>query len=145
MADVPGGPAGTAGGGAAAGTADGGSAAARARLAAAQEHLVAALVAGAEPPEGFDRERLRVQAASLVAKRRGIVARLRPDAAMAAGPDLAVEFAAYARARSAPPPGYRADAADFAAWLQARGRMAAPAPEPRRRWFDPLLRWRKTS
>ncbi|GGT18065.1 hypothetical protein ACFFV7_15090 [Nonomuraea spiralis] len=103
---------------------------ARARLARAQGRVVASLVAGAPPPEGFDAGRLGVQAAALVAKRRGVVARLRPDAARAAGPALAAEFAAYAAARTVPPPGYRADADDFAAWLGARGLM--PAGKPRR-------------
>ncbi|QYC44987.1 hypothetical protein Nocox_37165 [Nonomuraea coxensis DSM 45129] len=103
---------------------------ARGRLAEAQGRVVRALVAGGEVPDGFDAARLRAQAASLVAKRRSIVARLRPDAAVAAGADLAAEFAAYARARGEPPPGYRADADGFAAWLRERGRLPDP---PRRR------------
>jgi hypothetical protein len=107
------------------------------RLAEAQGRVVAALVAGAEPPEGFDGERLRLQAASLIAKRRAVVARLRPDAAEAAGADLAREFAAYARSRTTPPPGYRADADDFAAWLRAQGRM--PGQDPRPRWWSRFL------
>ncbi|MFE3448469.1 hypothetical protein ACFXJ8_05990 [Nonomuraea sp. NPDC059194] len=117
----------------------------RERMGAAQAGVVAALVAGATPPAGFDAVRLAVQARSLVAKRRGIVARLRPDAATAAGPDLAAEFAAYAAARTEPPPGYRADADDFADWLRTRGILHDPppapnprnpdlAPGPRRRW-----------
>ncbi|MGW0804228.1 hypothetical protein [Nonomuraea sp. NPDC002799] len=110
----------------------------RERLAEAQARVVAALVAGAEPPAGFDQERIRAQASSLIAKRRGIVARIRPDAAAAAGPDLAAEFGAYARARDTPPPGYRADADDFAAWLRERGRL--PDDPPRRaRWWSRLL------
>uniref|UniRef100_UPI001C5DEE47 hypothetical protein n=1 Tax=Nonomuraea rhizosphaerae TaxID=2665663 RepID=UPI001C5DEE47 len=127
---------------------------ARRRLAAAQADVVAALVAGADAPEGFDRERLGVQARSLVAKRRAIVARMRPDAAMAVGGDLAKEFAAYARARTSPPPGYHADADDFAAWLRDRGRMPDPthvpdpsrvpepesAGKPRRGWWSRLGR-----
>ncbi len=44
-------------------------AAERAALGAAQERLLAALVGGAEPPPGFDPERLRVQAEALAAKR----------------------------------------------------------------------------
>ncbi|MFC4122260.1 hypothetical protein [Nonomuraea zeae] len=117
--------------------ADDGLGAAQRRLAEAQGRVVAALVAGADPPEGFDAERIRRQALSLIAKRRVIVARIRPDAAAAAGPDLAAEFAAYARSRSAPPPGYRADADDFAAWLRARGRMPDPPRKPR--WWSRLL------
>ncbi|MGV9376714.1 hypothetical protein ACWDRB_12915 [Nonomuraea sp. NPDC003707] len=111
--------------------------AARRRLAEAQGQVVAALVAGAELPQGFDPERMRVQASSLVAKRRGIVARIRPDAAAAAGSDLPAEFAAYARSRSAPPPNYRTDADDFAAWLRERGRMPDPPPKPR--WWSRFL------
>lgn len=93
----------------------------RRRLAEAQARVLAALVDGAETPEGFDPERMRVQAVSLVVKRRSVVARMRPDAARAAGDGLAREFAAYAAARTAPPPGYHADADDFAAWLRAKG------------------------
>ncbi|WP_181449145.1 hypothetical protein [Nonomuraea aridisoli] len=111
---------------------------ARRRLAEAQGRVVAALVAGGELPEGFDPERMRAQSASLLAKRRDIVARIRPDAAAAAGAGLAGEFAAYARARATPPPGYRADADDFAAWLRARGRMP-DEEQPRRRWWPRLL------
>ncbi|MFI7126217.1 hypothetical protein ACIBQ1_11035 [Nonomuraea sp. NPDC050153] len=110
---------------------------ARRRLAEAQGHVVAALVAGAPAPQGFDPERMRAQASSLVAKRRGIVARIRPDAAAAAGPDLAAEFAAYARSRGEPPPNYRTDANDFADWLRERGRMPGPPRKPR--WWSRFL------
>lgn len=109
-------------------------AAVRARLARAQGRVVASLVAGAQAPEGFDEERLRAQAAGLVAKRRAVVARLRPDAAEAAGPRLVEEFAAYARARATPPPGYRADADDFAAWIRGRGRLPERAGVLSRWW-----------
>jgi hypothetical protein len=40
----------------------------RAALGAAQERLLAALVGGAEPPPGFDPERIRIQAQALRAK-----------------------------------------------------------------------------
>lgn len=40
----------------------------RAALGAAQERLLAALVGGADPPPGFDPERIRVQARALRAK-----------------------------------------------------------------------------
>ncbi|MCK2213156.1 hypothetical protein MF672_004995 [Actinomadura sp. ATCC 31491] len=113
---------------------------AQARLAEAQARVVRALVAAGEVPEGFDQARMRAQAASLVAKRRAIVARIRPDTAVAAGPKLAAEFAAYARARTEPPPGYRADADDFAAWLRERGLMAAEdRPRRRSRWWSRLV------
>ncbi|MBN6547369.1 endonuclease, partial [Streptomyces bryophytorum] len=39
----------------------------RAALGAAQERLLAALVGGAEPPPGFDPERIRIQAQALLA------------------------------------------------------------------------------
>ncbi|MEW9553592.1 hypothetical protein [Nonomuraea sp. NPDC050783] len=112
----------------------------REELARAQARVVRALVAGGAVPGGFDPGRLRAQAAGLIAKRRSIVARIRPDTALAAGPDLPAEFAAYARARTAPPPSYRADADDFAAWLRERGRLPAERP-PRRagRWWSRLL------
>lgn len=108
---------------------------ARRRLGEAQAGLVAALVAGGEAPAGFDRGRLGIQARSLVAKRRGIVARLRPDAERAAGGGLVAEFAAYAEARATPPPDYRADADDFAAWLRARGLLADEPVARRGRWW----------
>ncbi|GGS66095.1 hypothetical protein GCM10010156_26350 [Planobispora rosea] len=108
---------------------------ARDALARAQAELLAALVAGGETPAGFDGERLRIQASSLIAKRRGQVARLRPDLVRALGGDFAAEFAAYARGRPKPPGGSRADARDFAEALRAAGRIAGdpaldPAPEP---------------
>ncbi|WP_219504997.1 hypothetical protein [Nonomuraea ceibae] len=105
-------------------------------LARAQQRLIAALVTGAPPPDGFDPERLRIQANSLVAKRRSVVARLRPDAAAASGPDLAADFAAYAASRITPPPGYRADADDFAAWLTTHGKLAPPPKPP---WWTRFL------
>ncbi|MFC3818899.1 hypothetical protein [Planomonospora venezuelensis] len=103
----------------------------RAELARAQAGLLAALVAGGEAPPGFDGERLRIQENSLIAKRRGTVARLRPDLVRALGDGFAAEFAAYARGRPKPAGGSRADARDFAEALGAAGRLpgaAAPAP-----------------
>ncbi|MFC4058386.1 hypothetical protein ACFOWE_08775 [Planomonospora corallina] len=117
-------------------------AAGREELARAQAELVAALVAGAQPPPGFDAGRLRIQTASLVAKRRRVVARLRPDLAAALGGDFAREFTAYARSRPKPPGGYRADAGGFAEYLRRSGRIAeeprpAPPAAPGGRW----IRW----
>ncbi|MBG0815020.1 hypothetical protein [Planomonospora sp. ID82291] len=97
----------------------------REELARAQAELLAALVAGAQAPPGFDGERLRIQAASLVAKRRSLVARLRPDLVQALGEGFRAEFAAYASGRPRPPGGSRADAADFAEHLARTGRIAA--------------------
>jgi hypothetical protein len=87
-------------------------AAARETLARAQDDLVAALVTGAADPPGFDPERVRVQADALLAKRRGLVARLLPDLAEAA--DFPARFTAYARAVPRPPGGSAADAEAFA-------------------------------
>jgi hypothetical protein len=109
----------------------------RARLADIQARVVAALVTGGEVPGGFDEERMRVQAASLLAKRRAIVARISPDVAAAAGHDLAAEFEAYARSRATPPPDYRTDAAGFADWLRERGLME-PEPVPEKPWWRRL-------
>nr|BFE83587.1 hypothetical protein GCM10020093_061880 [Planobispora longispora] len=117
---------------------------ARDELARAQAELLAALVAGGETPAGFDEERLRIQASSLIAKRRGQVARLRPDLVRALGGDFAAEFAAYARGGPSLP-GSRADARDFAEGLRAAGRIPGdpdPEPSPRPGWWSRLVRRR---
>ncbi|MGV9775543.1 hypothetical protein [Streptosporangium sp. NPDC003464] len=121
---------------------------AREALSGAQAGLLAALVAGAEAPAGFDEARLRVQAAALISKRRGTVARLRPDLVALLGDDFAREFEAYARGRPKPSGGSRADARDFAERLSAQGRLPDPGrgPEPpagTRRWSRPLRRMLK--
>ncbi|MGV9596245.1 hypothetical protein ACWDR1_06210 [Streptosporangium sandarakinum] len=116
----------------------------RAELARAQAELLAALVAGGEPPPGFDEGRLRIQAASLVSKRRGVVARIRPDlVALLGAAGFAAEFDAYARNRPKPPGGSRADARDFAERLRAAGHpLPEPGPEPPagRRWWTRFAR-----
>ncbi|GAA4223112.1 hypothetical protein FHR32_001853 [Streptosporangium album] len=115
---------------------------ARAALAGAQAGLLAALVAGGEAPPGFDGERLRIQAASLISKRRGAVARLRPDLVVLLGDGFAREFEEYARGRPKPPGGSRADAHAFAGRLGEAGRLP-PEPEPPavpRRWSRFLRR-----
>ncbi|GAA0378817.1 hypothetical protein GCM10009530_31800 [Microbispora corallina] len=93
---------------------------ARASLAAGQAQLLAALVAGGPVPEGFDAERVRVQARSLVAKRSGSVARVAPALARRLGAEFGRLFAEYAATRPKPGEGSRADAAAFADWLAAR-------------------------
>jgi hypothetical protein len=115
---------------------------ARAALARAQSGLLAALVAGGEPPPGFDEKRLRIQEFSLISKRRGTVARLRPDLVALLGGDFAGEFEAYARGRPKPPGGSRADARDFAGRLEETGRLPGrpeeaeePEPSPASRWW----------
>jgi len=92
-------------------------AAARNRLAGAQIELVAALIAGAPPPPGFDPVRLRAQADALVAKRREVVAKLRPDLVRAAGAQFRDRFDTYALAHPRPIAGARADAEAFARTL----------------------------
>jgi hypothetical protein len=117
--------------------------AARRALAAAQADLLAALVAGGETPAGFDGGRVRIQANSLIAKRRGSVARAVPGVVSALGGDFAREFAAYAQGRPKPHGGSRADAQAFTEWLTSSGRLPAPVVAAKlvsaqRRW------WRKT-
>ena len=91
---------------------------ARRRLGHAQTHLLATLLGGAPPPAGFDPARLRVQADALLAKRRDLVARLRPDLAETLGADFRNRFDAYARTCPSPAAGARADAAAFARTVQ---------------------------
>jgi hypothetical protein len=97
--------------------------AARESLRASQGALLAALVAGGRVPEGFDGERVRIQAHSLVAKRRGLVARRLPDLVRSLGPDFAAAFAVYAVDRPKPAGGSQADARNFADWLGTQGRF----------------------
>jgi hypothetical protein len=106
-------------------------AAARDRLAAAQTRLLAALVAGAPPPSGFDPARLRIQTDALIAKRRQVVARLRPDLVESVGARFAAEFDAYARTQPRPAAGARADADAFA---QTIPRAGTASNRRTRRW-----------
>jgi hypothetical protein len=93
---------------------------ARRRLAGAQTRLLAALLGDAPPPAGFDPARLRVQADALLAKRRDLVARLRPDLAETLAADFRDRFEAYARANPRPAAGARADAAAFARTVRSQ-------------------------
>jgi hypothetical protein len=108
----------------------------RERLAARQAELLRALLAGGQPPPGFDPQRLRVEADALLAKRKRVVAALRPDVADALGARFGPLFTAYARARPRRD-GIRgrADAAAFAAWLTERGEL-----KPARRRLGRRLR-----
>ncbi|WP_433270461.1 hypothetical protein ACQPZF_09840 [Actinosynnema sp. CS-041913] len=105
----------------------------RDRLAAAQAELLHALLGNGKPPEGFDPDRLRVEARALLNKRRGIVAMLRPDVADALGDRFRPLFADYARAHPRRA-GSRAreDAAAFAEWAVAQGEL--PPPKKARWW-----------
>lgn len=92
----------------------------RGELAAAQEALVAALVAGGPLPEGFDAVRVDAAAAALLHKRAGEVARAWPWLAAAYGREWRTEFAGWAAGR--PTRGSWRDGWDF-----ARDRRASPA------------------
>lgn len=103
--------------------------AARERLAARQEALLTALVAGGTPPEGFDPARLRVQTRALLAKRRRVAAAHHPWLTEALGaPRYAALFAEYARRTPLRPGGSgHADAEGFEAYARKAGALPAPA------------------
>ncbi|MFD1546486.1 hypothetical protein [Nonomuraea guangzhouensis] len=115
----------------------------RQRLAAAQRGLLAALVAGGPLPDGFDPVRLRIEAAGLIAKRRGLVARSAPDLAIRLGPRFAALFTEYAERHPKPPGGSLGDARAFADWL-GLPLDPPPAGPPPGRWAR-FLRRRPTS
>jgi hypothetical protein len=128
-----------------------GVAAARSRLAEAQTRLLAALVGDAEPPPGFDPERVRVQAGALVGKRREVVAKVAPalvdDLVDRVGRQRFVElFAEYTRAHPRPAEGARADAAAFAEYLRGNGlptRGAPPSGHRKGGLARLVTRWRR--
>ncbi|GDY32952.1 hypothetical protein [Gandjariella thermophila] len=108
---------------------------AHADLAARQQALLTALLAGGPVPAGFDPARLRAQADALRAKRRRVVAALRPDLPHLLGEEFPARFDEYARANPRRTgTGAADDAAAFAAWLAARGLLAARHAR-RRRWW----------
>ncbi|TDV57573.1 hypothetical protein [Actinophytocola oryzae] len=91
----------------------------RAELAASQAALVRALLADGPVPPGFDPHRVRVEAASLRAKRRRVAEQLRPDLADALDDRFAELFDRWAADN--PPTSVHADLARFAAWLAEEG------------------------
>ncbi|MBT2477201.1 DUF692 domain-containing protein [Streptomyces sp. ISL-94] len=106
--------------------------AARTRVALGQAALLSALVAGTPVPEGFDRQRIGVQARALAAKRADVVAKVAPELPGilgGAGPYRAA-FLAYAKGRPMTG-GYRRDALDFAEHLLIRDLPADPAARRR--------------
>ncbi|MFD7627609.1 DUF692 domain-containing protein [Streptomyces sp. NPDC059851] len=116
-----------------------GVAAARTRVGLEQAALLSALVAGTPVPEGFDRQRVRVQARALAAKRADVVAKIAPELPGILGgraPFLEA-FLAYARSRPMTG-GYRRDALDFAEDLLIRDLPADPAARRRLTawWMD---------
>jgi hypothetical protein len=100
----------------------------RESLAAQQEALAAALVAGAAAPPGFDPRLLTVARRALLNKRAGEVARAWPGLSGAFGPQWTKRFRAWAEAQ--PPRGSLRDGFDFARDLAAAGDLpAAAVPE----------------
>jgi hypothetical protein len=90
-----------------------------------QAALVAALVAGADMPEGFDAARVRATEEALLRKRAGEVGTRWPTLVGQLGPQWSAEFAAWARGR--PPRGSWRDGWDFARHLAAAGRLGPAA------------------
>jgi uncharacterized protein len=110
--------------------------AARRRLALAQTALLSALVAGAPAPEGFDRQRLRVQSGALTAKRAGVVAKVAPELPEILGQGYRPAFLRYADSRPMTG-GYRRDALSFAEHLLADGEHGDPvARRQLTRWWQ---------
>ncbi|MCY0934042.1 DUF692 domain-containing protein [Streptomyces sp. H34-S4] len=104
----------------------------RTRVGIGQTALLSALVAGTPVPEGFDRQRVRIQARALAAKRAGVVARLAPELPGILGGESAYReaFLGYAQHRPMTA-GYRRDALDFAEHLLVRDLPADPAARRR--------------
>lgn len=116
---------------------------AREELARAQAELVRALGAGGPVPEGFDAERVRAAADSLLSKRRRQVQRAWPVLVKALGETFAGTFDAWARVNPlrGVEPDARVDGHHFAEALRAEGRLPPEAEEEQ--WgFE--LRWRLT-
>jgi hypothetical protein len=88
-----------------------------------QAAVVAALVAGAPAPPGFDTHRVQATAAALLRKRTGEVAAAWPLLAAALGADWSASFGAWAAGR--PPAGALRDGWDFARSLS---QLAAGLP-----------------
>ena len=104
----------------------------RERLARQQAELLRVLLAGGPVPAGFDADKLATEARSLRAKRRRVIALLRPDVADYLGERFTPLFHRWA-ADHPRAVGTRArhDAEDFVAWLLETGEL----PRPRRGWF----------
>jgi hypothetical protein len=101
----------------------------REQLARRQAELLQALLAGGEPPPGFDASRLRVEATVLRRKHGRVLAHQRPELAEALGERFGPLFAEFAAGRpktATERTGAYAD--EFTAWLIARGHL----PKPRR-------------
>ncbi|MGW6946110.1 DUF692 domain-containing protein [Streptomyces xanthophaeus] len=124
---------------AAAGAGDGAAGAARTRVGLGQAALLSALVAGTPVPEGFDRQRIRVQARALASKRAGVVAKLAPELPVILGGEdpYREAYLAYAKGRPMATGGYRREALDFAEHLLIQDLPADPAARRRlTRWWQ---------
>jgi hypothetical protein len=97
----------------------------REELRRTQASLVAALVAGAPTPPGFDERLVRATAASLRVKRAGEVAHAWPALAASLGPQWMKAFSGWAEGR--PPAGSVRDGWDLARDLAGRGTLADAA------------------
>lgn len=97
----------------------------RLTLARRQAELVAALVAGAPVPPGFDAARVGAAQRALLHKRAGEVARSWPMLAASAGDKWPREFAQWAAGRA--PQGSFRDGWDLARAWSAAGRLTGPA------------------
>ncbi|MCY0920484.1 DUF692 domain-containing protein [Streptomyces sp. H27-H5] len=105
---------------------------ARTRVGLQQAALLSALVAGTPVPEGFDRQRIRVQARALGAKRASVVAKVAPELPAILGGEEAYRTAFLGYARHRPmTDGYRRDALDFAEHLLIQDLPADPSARRR--------------
>lgn len=108
----------------------------REELARKQADLLRALLAGGAPPAGFDAGRVEVEVNALRAKRRRIIAYLRPDLQAELGARFRPLFDTYAVAHpKQASTRARQDAAEFADWLADRGELTPP---PKPRWWQRL-------
>lgn len=105
----------------------------RQRLADAQAELLRAVLADGPTPAGFDALRLHAQANALRAKRRRVVAALRPDLPANLGDRFGPLFDEYAHTNPRREGvTARDDAAAFARWLIERDEFQ---PSRQRRWW----------
>jgi len=95
--------------------------AARQKLAATQAELVRALVARGPIPAGFDENRLRITARSLISKRRQALAQIWPTIVRGIGTPFVERFTTYAAEHPLPlSANTLADGRAFLAWLDGQ-------------------------